>query len=134
MSLSSPMYFMLPPKRSRLNGRVVSQATQLGDLRSQRELSLFVFHENVRVDHSRGICTPDFFAGRFWRQERIERLRKERVLRHGLPEDAASPCAGGGQRVPSEVTYPDSYTCVVSLPPEDVPAFCSTSRYVFSLY
>ena len=57
-----------------------------GEIRSERELALFVFFYNVRVDQIRGICDPDFFGGRFWREERLK----------AICGGAHSPCAGGG--------------------------------------
>lgn len=63
---------------------------------SERELALFVFFYNVRVDIVRGICDADFFGGRFWREERLKKICG----------GARSPCAAGGQCIPPEVTPP----------------------------
>lgn len=74
--------------------RVVTEAESLGVGRSERELALFAFNHNRKMDILCGICKPDFFEGQYWQRERLKKLWT----------NINSPCPGGNLPVPWEVT------------------------------
>lgn len=84
---------------SKLNRRVVTKAPKLGEARSEREISYFVFDHNLQIDHHRGICRPDFIAGRYWELQRLEKLWT----------NVNGPCPGGNARTAPKVTVRSHY-------------------------
>lgn len=77
---------------SNLNRIVVNMAARLGEVRSEREVAMWVFHYNHRIDLLRGLSTEDIFMGEYWRELELQILW-----------GTCGRCPGGTQLCPDPV-------------------------------
>jgi len=87
MCFARPLYAL-----SKANGRIATMASRMGEARTEREISLWVYEHNRTCDENRGVSKRDFLRN-FWEEEKLRMLSG----------NVKGPHPGGNLLIPPEV-------------------------------